>query len=217
MARAASARPPAGAGLPPMAIAPRSTASVPASASRSSERAGKRLQKLRLAVAGDAGDADDLAGVDGEAQVVDAEHAAAVERLQDLHPLLQADGQRADDGVRVDIEPVFAFEALKLVPGFVQAAAQEVARLDAEHHVLEHREGVHQHEMLVDHPDTAGDGVLGAPDRGRCAVDPDLAAIGLVVAVDDAHQCRFAGAVLADDAVNRAGGDGDRYVVVRVN
>jgi hypothetical protein len=36
------------------------------------------------------------------------------------------------------------------------------------------------------------------------AVDQDLARIGLVEAVEDRHQGRFARAVLADDAVDRA-------------
>ena len=207
------------------------------------ERAGKRLQQLRLTVAGDTGDADDLAGVDGEAHVVDAKHAAAiahrevldlqqglarrslflvhaeqyaaahhhrgelravglgrrymidhaagahhgdavgqrhdlaqlvgdqddgpalvsqrpqdakevvdllrrehtrrlvedqdvgaaVECLQNLHPLLQADGQRAHDGVGVDVEPVLALNPLELLPGFLQGGPQQVTLLHAEH------------------------------------------------------------------------------------
>ena len=36
------------------------------------------------------------------------------------------------------------------------------------------------------------------------AVDPNLAGIGLVEAVEDRHQRRFAGAVFADDAVDEA-------------
>jgi hypothetical protein len=46
-------------------------------------------------------------------------------------------------------------------------------------------------------------------DTARLAADADLAGIGLVVAVEDAHQGRLAGAVLADDAVDRAARDGD--------
>ena len=40
--------------------------------------AGERLQQLGLAVAGDAGDADDLAGADLEADALDPRHAAVV-------------------------------------------------------------------------------------------------------------------------------------------
>ena len=39
----------------------------------------------------------------------------------------------------------------------------------------------------------------------RLAVDEDLAAVGCVEAVGDAHRRRLAGAVLADDGVNRPG------------
>jgi hypothetical protein len=46
------------------------------------------------------------------------------------------------------------------------------------------------------------------------AVDQDLARIGLVEAVEDRHQRRLAGAVLADDAVDRALADADVDVLV---
>jgi hypothetical protein len=40
-----------------------------------------------------------------------------------------------------------------------------------------------------------------------CAIDQDLAAIGVVKAVSDAHDRRFARAVLAHNGVDRAGLD----------
>ena len=58
--------------------------------------------------------------------------------------------------------------------------------------------------MLVDHADAGGDRRLAAVDDDRLAVDADLAGIGLVEAVKDRHQRRLAGAVLADDAVDRS-------------
>ena len=87
-------------------------------------------------------------------------------------------------------------------------AAQREAALGAEQQVLQHGERLDQHEMLVDHADAARDRVLRA--CGSCArwpSDQDLAAVGLVEAVEDVHQRRLAGAVLADDAVDGAGGD----------
>ncbi len=47
----------------------------------------------------------------------------------------------------------------------------------------------------------ASSGDLDVPDL---AVDPDGAAVGLIEAVENVHQGRLAGAVLADDAVDRA-------------
>ncbi len=46
---------------------------------------GQRLDQLGLAVALDAGDADDLAGVDGEVDAVDRDLVALVEDGQALH------------------------------------------------------------------------------------------------------------------------------------
>ena len=83
-------------------------------------------------------------------------------------------------------------------------AVEEAAALGAEHDVLEHGEILDQHEMLVDHADAGGDRRLAVVDGDRPALDADLAGIGLVEAVEDRHQRRLAGAVLADDAVDRA-------------
>ncbi len=58
--------------------------------------------------------------------------------------------------------------------------------------------------MLVDHADAGADRRLAVKDLHRLALDADLAAIGLVEAVEDRHQRRLAGAILADDAVDRA-------------
>ncbi len=62
-------------------------------------------------------------------------------------------------------------------------------------------------KVLMHHADAGGDRVLRAADPLGLAVDADLAGIPLVEAVEDAHEGGFAGAVLADDAVDRALGD----------
>ena len=71
--------------------------------------------------------------------------------------------------------------------------------------------------MLVHHADAGGDGRLAVADGDRIAVDADLAAVGLIEAVEDRHQRRLAGAVLADDAVDRALGDGQIDILVGVD
>ena len=81
--------------------------------------------------------------------------------------------------------------------------ASSGAAFGAEHHVLEHGERRHQHEMLVHHADAVADRLARATDAHGFAVDADLAGVGLVEAVEDRHQRRLAGAVLADDAVDR--------------
>ncbi len=87
----------------------------------------------------------------------------------------------------------------------------------AQHDVLQHREVRHQHEVLVHHADAVPDGVGRAGDGHRPAVDLDLALVGRVEAVEDRDQRRLAGAVLADDAVDRARHDLDVDRVVRLH
>src|SRR4030095_11683255 len=69
----------------------------------------------------------------------------------------------------------------------------------------------------VHHAEPGSERVLGAPDGGGLAPHEDLAAVGLVVAVQDAHQGGLAGAVLADDAVDRTRAHRERHVTVGVN
>src|SRR5688572_30738962 len=71
--------------------------------------------------------------------------------------------------------------------------------------------------MLVDHADAQGEGVAGIGDGMWHPVDADFAAVGGVEAIEDRHQRRFAGAVLADDAVDRAAPDAKVDVLVGVD
>jgi len=57
--------------------------------------------------------------------------------------------------------------------------------------------------MLMDHADAGADRRLAVGNGDRRAVDADFAHVGGVEAIEDRHQRRFAGAVLADDAVDR--------------
>ena len=146
------------------------------------------------------------AGVSTRGRLVeDQDVGAAIERLQDLDPLLQPDRELADRSRRD--RPRARNRAASRASSARAAAApasQQRAALGAEHDVLEHGERLDQHEMLMDHADAGPDRVGRGADRGRLAVDADLAGIGLVEAVQDRHQRRLAGAVLADDAVDRA-------------
>src|SRR5690606_13309237 len=67
---------------------------------------------------------------------------------------------------------------------------------------------------LEHHADAGGDGVVRRADVDGAPVDADLAGISLVEAIEDRHQRRLAGAVLADDAVDGALGDGEADVLV---
>ena len=82
---------------------------------------------------------------------------AAHERLEDLDPLLQADRQFADDRVGIDFKPIFGAEFGEPLADRGCALGEQRAALGAEHHVFEHAERLHQHEMLVDHADAMVD------------------------------------------------------------
>ena len=58
--------------------------------------------------------------------------------------------------------------------------------------------------MLVHHADAQPQRVAGVGDVLELAVDEDLAAVCGVEAVEDRHQRRLAGAILAHDAVDGA-------------
>ncbi len=59
--------------------------------------------------------------------------------------------------------------------------------------------------MLVDHADAKPDGVAGAGDLCLCAVDEDLAGVGVNEPVQDVHQRALAGSVLPHQRVDLAG------------
>ena len=112
-------------------------------------------------------DGEDLARLlrrqHGGRLVEDEDARAAVERLEDLDALLPTDGQRADLGVGVDLEPELLAE---LPDALVRVAPIEEDRvrhrLVAEEDVLCDREDRDEHEVLVHHADPAVDGVRRA-------------------------------------------------------
>ena len=142
---------------------------------------------------------------------------AAHQRFEDLDPLLQADRQFADDGVGIDFEAVFAPEFRQPLADRARAFGEQRSAFGAEHHVFEHAQRRHQHEMLEDHADAVADRFARGADPHWLAIDPDLAGVGFIEAVEDRHQRRFASPVLADDSVDDSALDGEIDVGVGVN
>ncbi len=103
-----------------------------------------------------------LRGQNGGGLVENQDVGLAVQQLDDFHALLHAHGQILNVAVRVHSQAV-------LVGNFADAgrgplAVQETAvfcRFFTQHHIFGHRKHGHEHEMLVDHADSAGDGVAG--------------------------------------------------------
>lgn len=143
--------------------------------------------------------------------VEDQGAGAAVEDLEDLHPLAVGDTEVLDDGVRADAEAVRVGDLLDLRPRPVPDAVQ---LLGAEDDVLQDREVVGEHEVLVHHADTAVDGVARAAERDLFTIHRDGALVRLLHPVKDLHQGGLAGAVLTDEGVDGATAHRDVDVVV---
>ena len=137
--------------------------------------------------------------------VEDQDPRLAVEGLEDLDTLLLPHRQRADLRVRVQLEAEPAASSAIRVLASVRSRKTAVGhRLGAEDHVLGDGQNRDQHEVLVDHADAAGDRVRRAGDLDRLAVEQDLPLVGPGQAVQDVHERRLAGAVLAEQGVDLA-------------
>jgi hypothetical protein len=148
-------------------------------------------------------------------RLVEHEHpSAAIERLQDLHALLDADGKVGHACARVHLEPVPTGQVGDVAPGLVQVHDPAGGRLVAQHDVLGHRERRDQHEVLVHHADAQPDRVDRAGDLHRLPVQEDLAVVRPREPVDHVHQRRLAGAVLAEEGVDLTPSDGEVHAVV---
>ena len=95
--------------------------------------------------------------------------------------------------------------------------AEPGQRLEAHEDVLGHVEVREQLRVLVDRDHAARPGRHRRGEAHRLAVEPDLARIGLLDAGDDADQRALAGAVLAQDGVDRARGDGEAHALERAD
>ncbi len=137
--------------------------------------------------------------------VEDQDVRAAIERLQDLDSLLLAHADVLDPCLWIDREVEGAGEMFDApVRGAVIEQHAGMGRLAGQDDVLRHRHHRDQHEVLVHHSDAARDRVLGRVDSHRLALDPDLALVRVVEPVEDVHQRRLSGAVLAEQRVNLA-------------
>ena len=143
--------------------------------------------------------------------VEDEGAGAAVEDLEDLHALAVGHAEFLDEGVGAYAEAVRVRDLLDLGAG---PGADAVQLLAAEDDVLQHREVVGEHEVLVHHADAARDGVRRAAEDDLRAVDGDGPLVRLLHPVEDLHQGRLAGAVLTAEGVDGASAHGDVDVSV---
>ena len=118
--------------------------------------------------------------------------------------------------LRVDGEPEALGDlahALVRLPEVEQHAG--VGRLDGEDDVLGDGHHRDQHEVLVHHADAGLDRGARRAELDRLPRDHDLALVGVVQPVEDVHQGRLAGAVLAEQRMHLALAEVEADVVVR--
>jgi hypothetical protein len=153
---------------------------------------------------------------DGGGLVEDEDPGAAVEVLEDLHPLLLADGQVPYGAVCLHRHPVGLGEAADLA--LERGGPEDRSRLvPAERDVLGDREAVDETEMLVHHPDATVDRGTGGANRRLVAEDLDRARVGPHEPCEDVHERRLPGAVLAEERVDLARPELEVDAVVRAD
>ena len=102
------------------------------------------------------------------------------------------------------METVFLGEAQHLLPGLRLLEEAVLAGLHAHDDVVQHREALHQLEMLMHHADAQVIGVVGVLDGHHLAVLFDDALLRLVQSEEHAHQRGFPRAVFAEQRVDLA-------------
>ena len=92
--------------------------------------------------------------------VEDEDLGASEEDLEDLDPLALTELEALHQLVRMDPQPIPLTQLDDPAAGGLEVDHRPPGRLTAEDDVLEHGEVAGQHEVLVDHADARGDGVL---------------------------------------------------------
>src|ERR1051326_5912753 len=105
--------------------------------------------------------------------------------------------------VWIDCELELFRELPDLRAGTFEIEGETGSGFSAEHDVFSDCHSLDQHEVLVDHADTERDRVVRRLDVTRLAVDDDLAAVGGIKTVSDAHRRRLTRAILADNGMDR--------------
>src|SRR3984957_10991242 len=135
-------------------------------------------------------------------------------RLGDLDELHFRDVELRDRGARVEIELENLQPAARLgMHGVVIDRAQESAIEAFEQYVFAHREARNEIALLMDDADAGGDRIPRTLEADGRAVEPQLAIVRMIDASDNLDQRRFAGAVLAEQRVDRAAAHRQRYVL----
>ena len=119
-----------------------------------------------------------------------------VQGLQDLHPLLGAHGDLRDGPVQLHVQAVPLRQLQDLLPPGLPVDEDAAGVPVPQDDVLEHRHGLHQHEVLMHHTDAQLHRLGGRVDADLLPIQEDLSLCGLVQPDEDVHQRALSRAVL---------------------
>ena len=156
--------------------------------------------------AGDGEEPLDLDAAERRGRLVHDEHLGVErDRLGDLDDLLVGDRQAERRAVGVDPHAEAAEQLERLgAHELAVDAAERAGRLAAHEDVLGDRQVGEERRLLVDDGDAGGLRLRRAGEVDGLAVEQQIARVAAVEARDDLDERRLAGAVLADQGVDRA-------------
>lgn len=154
--------------------------------------------------------ADGLGGQHGGGLVQDQQARIREQAADDLHPLALTHGESVHEAAGIHGQAVALGDLLD-APG--QRLEVERPR-QGQGDVLDHREGLEEREVLEHHADAHLPGLGGVLDGDGLAFPADLPRVRVGDAVDELHERRFPGAVLAQDRMDLPGHDREADIVV---
>ena len=137
-----------------------------------------------------------------------------VEHLQDLHTLLHTNGDVLDPGIQIHLQTITLRNGLHLLARFLLGQDTHLGGLRTQDDVVQNRKYVDQLEMLMDHADAQGRGVIGVIDLDDLAVFLDHTCFRLIQAEQNAHQRGFSRTVFAQQRMDLATAQLKRNVVI---
>ena len=140
----------------------------------------------------------------GGGLVEDEDLVVPVEHLQDLHTLLHTDSDVLHLGVQIYRQTVPLRQLLYLFPGLLLLQKAHLRGLGPQNDIVQHREHVHQLEVLMHHTDPQRCCVVGVIDLYCLSIFSDLAFFRLVQTEQDGHQRGFTGAIFPQKGVDLA-------------
>ena len=157
---------------------------------------------------------DLLRGQHGGRLIENQNIVVPVQHLEDLHALLHAHRNIADQCVRIHAQAVFFRERHHLFAGLRLLQKAVAGILHAKDDIVQHAEAFHQFKMLVDHADTQTVGIVGVAHADFLAIFFDHTLFRLVQTEQNAHQGGLTGAILAKQRMNLPPPKLERDVIV---